>query len=113
MAKFLSKGQPVGESVRVTGPSWPDADFARDYPALAEYMCLDRWEDGSVRETATLLLFVERGRLTCCVTDRDGNRVAFISHTELQSLLEAVEDGLRSNSLDWRERKGGGPKKRN
>jgi hypothetical protein len=110
MAQFTSKGGRAAQRDAECG-SWPDAEFLKNYPALSEYMALSKWEDGTERETATLLLFLERGRLTACVTDRDANRVAFVSSGSLESLLECLETGLQDSSLDWRERKGGGRRK--
>jgi len=87
---------------------WPDSAFVRDYPALAEFMSMDRWDDGTAREPTTLLLFASDGRLKACVNDKACNRVAFITGVDLQEVLRLIECGLETNTLDWRGHRPGG-----
>lgn len=85
-----------------------DSAFVDDYPALAEYMTLNHWDNGDARETATLLIFVEDGRFKACVNDREESRSGWVSADGFRSLLEAVEKGLREGTIDWRRRGGVG-----
>ena len=75
------------------------------FPNLFSYLTQDTWEDGSTRVTSTVLFFVERGELKCCLSDRDAQRSAFITGSDFQGLLEAVESGLEEDTLDWRQKR--------
>lgn len=83
-------------------PSKADEAWMLKHPALVEFMTLEAFDDGQLRQTTTVLLFSESGVYKACVSDRDGGRVAFVTAGGLVSLLDAVEAGLQQSSLDWR-----------
>ena len=72
------------------------------FPAIAEFLTLDHWDDGTDRRTATLLLFCEAGRWTSCLNDRENGRSAWASGDTPEGALEALEDGLASDNASWR-----------
>lgn len=86
--------------------------FLRQYPALVEYLDLDRFDDGRPRATSTLLVFVDAGVLKACLNDRQMGEVAFVSAASFEGLLEALEKGLAEGSLDWRQAGAGRSKKK-
>lgn len=77
-------------------------DFARSYPALAEFLCVAEWGPGEGRTTGTLLLCVDGGAWKAWLNDRDSGRAAWLSSSTLTGLLDAVEAGIRTDVLDWR-----------
>ena len=77
--------------------------MAKTHPALWEYLTLDAWEDGSARQTSTLSVFWGTNGLQAALNDRDAGLVAFASGDSLDVLLQALEHGLQSDSLDWRQ----------
>lgn len=81
------------------------ADEQERWAALLEHLSASAYPTGEERETGTILLFAEGGRLKACVSDRDQNAVAFVTGSGLLSLLSSVEDGLRDDTLDWRGQK--------
>lgn len=87
-----------------------DAAFAKKHPALAEFLSLEEWEPGQARERGTITLFWEEGTFKACVSNRDSQEVAFVTKRTFAGLLEAIEKGLATDSLDWRggQRKGSG-----
>lgn len=76
------------------------------FPALAEYMTLTEYDDGAKRLTSTLLFFVEDGLLKACINDRDLRRTAFFSGSTFREVLQALEDALCSDTVEWRLPKG-------
>lgn len=93
---------PSGQPGKGSGSFVHSSAEAGVEPTTHEFLCLERWPDGSSRRTGTLLLFVDQGMLKACVTDRDGGLVAFVSGNTLPGLLDALERGLSADTLDWR-----------
>lgn len=79
-----------------------DSQFQVACPMLWEWLTDDTWEGGGVRQTATLLVFVEAGRWKGCLNDRDSGRSCFLSAETPEDLLRAFEAGLDASSLEWR-----------
>jgi len=100
----------LGELVGRREPPINDPETAKRYPTLYEYLTVTKYNDGSPRVTATLLLFVDDGALKGCLNDRDNNRSAFISAPSLLSLLEQLDIGLREDALDWKRKGSYNPK---
>lgn len=99
----LRRESPNGSLVR--GSAAADVDFRRDYAVLADYLESTVWEDGSPRQSATLLVFCEDGSYKACVSDRAQGRVSFFSATTFAGLLHEVEQGLAGGGADWRKAK--------
>lgn len=88
-----------------------DAGFVSHWPALFEYLTLLSWDDGSAREPATLLVFVDEGRWKACLNDKANARVGWRSADSFAGLLDVVEAGLAGGSMDWRRAKAPPPKR--
>lgn len=113
MAKFIQRrlaaaagGEPPEQ---VSAGSWEKL-----YPALSEYLTQAAWPDGAVRQTTSLLLFVDGPVWKACLTDRDSEprRVAFVSGPTPEALLRAIEAQLAQGTADWRDQYGGAKKKK-
>lgn len=76
------------------------------YPRLTEFLTATRWEDGSERQTSTLMVLWEDGRWKGCLHDRAEERSGWISSRTWGDLLAALETALVEEDLDWRRRKG-------
>jgi len=76
-------------------------DFGSRWPAIWEYLSLDRWEDGKVRQTSTLQLFTDRGAAKVCLKDRDGSMNCWVSGRDPFEALEALEAVLRAGTAEW------------
>lgn len=94
-SKVQGQGGPISSSV-------PPADLVERFPALWEYLSLDRWEDGKARALSSLTVFWGDGRLKCCLNDKANNRCLFASGESLAALLTALEAALASDTADWR-----------
>jgi hypothetical protein len=98
---YVTRGR-APEDGAVVGGGGPDSLGRDDLPAVMEYLFLDHWEDGASRETSTLLVFVEDGRVKACLNDRQEERSLWVSSTSFLGALAALEDALRSGGADWR-----------
>jgi hypothetical protein len=111
VANFLRR--PSSNGVRsADGAASVDCAYCQRYPALAEFLTLSEWEPGQLRVTGTLLLFVEEGVWKACLHDRDDCKAAFVSSETFQGLLERVDEGLRGDDFDWRNKRQQSPRKR-
>lgn len=72
------------------------------YPALFEFLTLDKWEDGAKRQRGTVTVFFEEGRWKCWVNDKDAARSACVTARTLDEVVSLTESGLVADSLDWR-----------
>lgn len=101
MAKYI--GAPSQN-----GSGWPGVNkvqetaWARVHPALWEHLTLGLWDDGSVRETSTVLVFLQDGVLKACLRDRNRPAVGFVAGVSWEGLFESLEAALVSGKLDWR-----------
>lgn len=101
MARF-AKRVDVRQLQSPDGRAAGDRVFEQKYPALAEYLCLARHDDGKGRKTATLNIFCEDGLWKCFVNDRDNGRSAAFSDQSLYGLLDVVEASLKDDTASWR-----------
>jgi hypothetical protein len=85
--------------------------FASDHPAVWEYLTAAR-DEGGVRITSTLLLFVEAGQLKCCLYDRHHELTLFRSADSLEELLDDLEGVLSTGGGDWRPKRVGSTRNR-
>lgn len=82
-----------------------DEAFRRRCPTLHDHLFDQTWDDGSSRETSTLLIFRDDGGWKACLNDRSMQRTAFICGASVQELLDAIEEGLAGDELDWRTKR--------
>lgn len=110
MGRFVRK--PTTAEAGGVPTAFADHQMAKVCPALLEYLVEDRWEDGSARERATLLLFVEDGWWKACLNDRASQRALWASASTLQGVLGTLEECLQQGTGEWRKnayaRQGGG-----
>jgi len=78
-----------------------DDELRRRCPTLHDFLTLTGWS-GKQRKSGSLSLFCEDGKWKSCVNDRDGGFYAFLSADSFWGLLDALEHGLKSGSLEWR-----------
>lgn len=106
----LKRPDVVGEAAIVFGGTEP-CESRVLYPLVCEYLTADRYEDGSARRTSTITIFAEGRGFKGSLNDRDLDRVAFASSTEIEGLLALFEAKLKESSLDWRVNGGNNGKK--
>jgi len=80
-------------------------------PTVCEWLTSAHYDDGELRETSTIGLFVDCGVLKLCLNDRDLCRTLYVTSDSLEGALEALEKALRGGTPDWRPWKGKKPRK--
>lgn len=76
--------------------------WGKTYPTLWEFLSLDKYDDGSPRRLPTITIFLGPDGLQACLNDRDQSLAAFVTSVSLEGLWQALEKGLKEDSLDWR-----------
>jgi len=79
-----------------------DAVMLAERPLLMEYLVDMLFEDGSERQTATLLIFAADGVWKACLNDRAEEQALWASGASIASALDALESMLDSSSPEWK-----------
>lgn len=77
-------------------------EMQADYPALAEYLVLEVFPDGTSRERSTLVVFVEDGLIKVCLSDRHYDRTLWASCETFEDCFASLDAALRGPGADWR-----------
>lgn len=86
-----------------------DPGFGGDFPLLWSYLTQNKWEDGTPRLTASLLVFADDGVLKAMLRDREAGLCLWVAGATVWGLFEALEGSLGDPRADWRQdRKGPG-----
>lgn len=80
-----------------------DPAFSGDYPLLWSYLTQNKWEDGSPRQTSSVLLFADDGVLKMMLRDRDAGLCLWVAGATVTGLFDAVEGALADAKADWRQ----------
>lgn len=102
MAKFLGQVK-AAQQAQAGDASARDQEFQERYPALWEFVSIARNDDGSRRQTSTLLAFVEAGCWKVCLGERESGLSLWAAGETLQDALEALEACLQSPNPQWRQ----------
>lgn len=79
-----------------------DVVMEAEYPLLTEYLISRQFEDGSERETSTLLVFASEGVWKVCLNDRAEQRALWASGASYADAIAALEKLLDSGAETWR-----------
>jgi len=104
MAEFAERRRAA--PVRAAGSGVKrDPRVEKDFPAIWDLMTTTKLKDGTSVATMTVLLFVQDGLWKACLNDRQGEVSSFVSADTALALLQAIEEGLAGDSLEWRSSK--------
>jgi hypothetical protein len=98
---FLRRGLAAAAGGKDLSP-FPDTKFAKDWPALYEYMTAAKYPDGTDRKLSSVTLFCEDSQLKACITEKNEGLVMFAAGKTLQTALNALEGLLASEEPPWR-----------
>lgn len=102
LSDMIRRQSASGGEVPAGAPAARDVALAADNPLLLEYLTATSFEDGSERETATLLIFAASGVWKGCLNDRAESRALWVSGVDVAGVLEALERALDTTTPDWR-----------
>jgi len=111
VARFVSPPGSNGDR-RPGSPPLEVSAFGAEHPAIWEYLTLAQHDTGTPRETSTLTLFVDEGRLKAVLRDRDACQALFATGPTVEELLASLEGMLTDHLADWRSDKASGFKRR-
>jgi len=77
-------------------------DAATLCPNVWEYLSSESWDDGSPRQTSTLLIFVEEGLCKVCINDRALQRKAWMTGKTPDAAFVALDAALGAGNIEWR-----------
>ena len=77
------------------------------FPALWEYLTVESWDTGEVRERSMLCVFYEDGLFKFVLQDRENERSLWVTGADTDSCLELLDTKL-ANAVegDWRAARG-------
>lgn len=79
------------------------SELARSYPALFAFLTEATWEDGTPRETGTVMLLCGDGLLKAWLHDRNGGgSSAWAAGEALEDVFASADDMIASGSGEWR-----------
>lgn len=105
--------RPVSSPDGAVSPSVPDAGkLLRGCEHLWAMLTDDKWDDGSFRERATLLLLCDGGIVKLWLNDKALARSAWVSGTSLEEALCTLEAGLYDDTVGWRASANTKPRKK-
>lgn len=75
---------------------------ASEVKTVSCYVGDTTYEDGSERETSTVLVFWDDGLIKAVLNDRAEGRSLWVSGSSILDVLVALEDALQSPMTEWR-----------
>lgn len=78
-------------------------DFTDLFPHLWSFMTQTRWEDGTARLPSTVSVFLQHGKWTACLTEKNWGLILFATADRLEGLWEALDARLAEPKADWRQ----------
>lgn len=111
MGQYINRPQPDPRGSSST-PLCLSGDWVTLHPALTEFLALEKWEDGSSRTPGSLTLFTDGGVWKLCLSDKDSDRIAFVSATSVGEVFLCAEEQLCRSLLDWRPNRRNGSRKK-
>ena len=105
MARITLKRDENVRGPRLEEPIDLGSSFEDKWPTVYAYVMQDRFEDGSFRQTSTLLFFLDQGRLKVCLSDRQCSRSLFRSSRSVDGCLDALEEALTTDTADWKSKR--------
>lgn len=86
-----------------SGVAAPPGNLAETHPNLSEHLTATQYEDGSPRQTSTILAFAQDGLWKACLRDREEGRCLWVAASAYELLIDALEAMLCDPEAIWRD----------
>lgn len=91
----LAKRSPPAEGSTKTVSLTGCGDSLQLFSHVLEFLSKSTWEDGTSRQTGTVMLLTESGRWKVWLHDRDAQEALWVSGETLDEALTTAEDTLQ------------------
>jgi hypothetical protein len=99
--KMLQNKRPAavgGDSVEAA----EDADFMGLYPTLWMFLTSTKWADGEPRQVSSVSFFLQHGKWTACLVEKNWGMILFATADRWEDLRESLDARLSDPKADWR-----------
>jgi hypothetical protein len=79
-----------------------DPRAKQQFPNLWDHLTQKRWDDGSARQTSSLLLFEQDGVFKAMLRDREAALCLWVAAQGFFAVFEALEAALCDPAAEWR-----------
>jgi len=100
--EYTTMQKPTNTNGTIGGEKPLTGAFLIDYPNVWAYLTDDKWDDGSRRQRATLLIVADGGTLKIWIGDKACNRSAWVTGESLEQAFTVLEEQLTTSSVAWR-----------
>lgn len=73
------------------------------FPQLWAFLTSTKWEDGTPRQPSTVSIFMQAGRWTACLTEKNWDLILFATSDRLEDVWESLDARLSDPKADWRQ----------
>lgn len=80
----------------------PDPTFQRKFPILWEYLTKTTFDDGTPRDTSSVLVFLDAGTWKLMLRDKTAGLCLWVAAKTPTVVWEALEAALGDPSTEWR-----------
>lgn len=95
--------KPTNRKVAGVAAELPkDVRAAKEYPLLWDHLSQRKWDDGSPRQTSSVMLFEQDGVLKAMLRDKDAGLCLWVASKSLYGVLGALEAALSDPEAEWR-----------
>ena len=100
--------KPTQEPQKTAGAvSLSDTSFSNKHPHITEYLCTEKWEDGTARDPSALSISVREGYMSLALNDKDLKQSLYTQAETLAEALKLMEGCLKDGTGVWRPWKAG------
>lgn len=79
-----------------------DEKWEKAYPTLWAHLTQVQWDDGSSRQTSSLLVFAGDSTLKAMLRDREAGLCLWVAADSMDKLWKALEGSLNDPQAEWR-----------
>lgn len=91
-------------SIGADGPALAaPEDYTELFPHLWTYLTQTKWDDGTPRLPSPVSIFLQHGKFTACLTEKNWGLILFATADRLCDIWEALDAKLGDPKADWRQ----------